>query len=188
LIYLGRFAESLVESERALALDPLDVGMNFHLGFHYYNAHQYDQAIAQLQKALDMNPNHSDAHSVLGMVYEQKGRYQEALAELQKNKELGGVDQRGCLGHVYATSSQRGEAQKLLDQLQEEAKHKNVSPCNIARIYEGLGRKDEAFAWLEKAYAERDSNVTNLKVDPEFDGLHSDPRFTDLLRRIGLMQ
>ena len=188
LIYLGRFEESLVESERALALDPLDVGMNYHLGFHYFNAHQYDQAIAQLQKALDMNPNHSDAHSVLGLVYEQKGRYQEAIAEMQKNKELGGVDQRGCIGHIYASSGQRGDAQKLLDQLQEDAKHKNVSPCNIARIYEGLGQKDQAFAWLEKAYAERDSNITNLKVDPEFDSLHSDPRFTDLLRRIGLSQ
>lgn len=186
LIYLGRFPESLAESQSALALDPLDVGMNFHLGFHYYSARQYDQAIAQLQKALDMNPNHSDAHTILGLVYEQKGRYAEAIAELQKNRQLGGVDQRGCLGHVYASSGQMGKARKLLDELQEEAKHTNVSPFNIARIYEGLGEKDQAFAWLEKAYAERDSNLTNLKVEPEFDSLHSDPRFTDLLQRIGV--
>jgi hypothetical protein len=70
--------------------------------------------------------------------------------------------------------------------LQEEAKHKYVSPYNIARIHTGLGEQDQAFAWLEKAYAERDSNLTNIKVQPDFDSLHSDPRFADLLRRIGL--
>ncbi|MDQ3010508.1 MAG: protein kinase, partial [Acidobacteriota bacterium] len=185
LIYLGRFAESLAESQRALALDPLDVAMNFHLGFHYYNARQYEQASAQLQKTLEMNRNFGEAHAILGLVYEQEGRYTEAIAELQKNRELGGSDQRGSLGHVYALAGQRGEAQKLLDELQEEAKHKNVSPCYIARIYEGLGEKDQAFAWLEKAYAERDSNIIQLKVDPEFDRLHADARFADLLRRIG---
>lgn len=186
LISMGRFEESLVESQRALALDPLDVAMNFHLGFHYFNARQYDQAIAQLQKTLEMDPNSAEAHGILGVVYEQTGRFDDAIAELQKNRELGGYDQRGIIGHVYAISGQRGEAQKLLDQLHEESKHKYVSPYNFARIYEGLGEKDQAFAWLEKAYAERDSNITLLKVDSEFDSLHSDPRFTELLRRIGL--
>jgi TolB-like protein len=186
LIYLGRFAESLAQSRRALELDPLDVGMNFHLGFHYYNARQYEQAIAQLQRTLKTN-QHADSHVVLGLVYEQTRRFDDALAELEK----GGVrseDYRGNIGHVYAMSGQRGESQKLLDQLQEESKHKSVSPYHIAKIYEGLGEKDRAFAWLEKAYAERDSNMINLKVDPEFDGLRSDPRLADLLRRIGLTQ
>ena len=89
---------------------------------------------------------------------------------------------------MYAISDQRGEARKLLDELHEEAKHQYVSPCYIARIYEGLGEKDQAFAWLEKAYAERDGNIADLKVNSEFDRLHSDPRFADLLRRIGLPQ
>jgi len=185
-IYQGRFAESLAESQRALALDPLDAGMNFHLGFHYFNARQYEQASAQLQKTLEINRNHEDAHALLGLVYTQQGRYQEALTELQKSKELGGPDHRGSIGYLYAVSGQRGEAQMLLAQLQEEAKHKYVSPYNIARIHTGLGEQDQAFAWLEKAYAERDSNLTNIKVQPDFDSLHSDPRFADLLRRIGL--
>src|SRR5262249_22025231 len=126
LICLGRFDESLAESQRALALDPLDAPMNYHLGVHYYFARQYDQAIAQLQKTLDMAPDFSEPHAILGSAHEQRGRYHEAIAELQKHMEMSGSDQRGSIGYVYAISGQRGEAQKLLDQLQEEAKHKYV--------------------------------------------------------------
>lgn len=190
LILMGRFDESLAESRRALALDPLDVGMTYRLGFHYYNARQYDQAIAQLQKALKMNRSHSEVHAILGVVYGQTGQYQEAIAELQKSMELGGKDDRGFLGYVYAVSGQQGEARKILAQLREEAKHKPVSPYNIARIYAGLGENEQAFSWLGKAFAERDGNFTHpgLKVDHLFDRLHSDPRFADLLRRVGLTQ
>jgi Flp pilus assembly protein TadD len=186
LMALGRFDEALAESQRALALDPLDVGMTYHLGLHYYNARQYEQAIIHLQKALEVKPNHSEVHGILGLVYEQMGRVDEAAAELGRCRELGGTDTRGNLGHVYAISGRRDEARKLLAQLQQEIKQKSVSPYNIARIYEGLDEKDQAFVWLEKAYAERDSNMMYLKVDPEFDRLRSDPRLADLLRRIGL--
>jgi tetratricopeptide (TPR) repeat protein len=184
----GLFDESLAESLRALALDPLDVAMNYHLGFHYLNARQYEQASAQLQKALAMNPNHPEPHNFLGLVYAQQGRYREAIEKLQKSVELRGWDQRGNLGYVYAIAGQRDEAQKLLGQLQEEARTKIVSPYFIALIYTGLGEKEQAFAWLEKAMAERDSNLTmpGLKVDTRIDSLRSDPRFVELLRRMGL--
>src|SRR4029079_4531271 len=92
LILQGRFDESLAESQRALALDPLDVAMNFHLGFHYWNARQYDQASAQLEKTMVMNPNHPDTNGILGLVYAQQGRYHEAIGNLQKSMELGGED------------------------------------------------------------------------------------------------
>jgi serine/threonine-protein kinase len=187
-VYQGRFDESLVESRRALALDPIDVGINFHLGFHYFNARQYDQAIAAFQKTLGINKNHSDTHFLLGAVYEQQGRYQEAIAEMQKSNELGSPDMRGWIGHLYASAGQRGEAEKILAQLLEESKRKHVSPVSIAIIYAGLGQPDQTFAWLEKAYTERDSSLTNLKVDPRNDSLRSDSRFADLLRRIGLSQ
>jgi tetratricopeptide (TPR) repeat protein len=188
LILMGRFDESLAESRRGLALDPLDVGMNFHLGFHFYCARQYDQAVEQLRKALEMDRNHGGAHGVLGLAYGRQGRYREAITEMLKEKDLGGVDNRGSLGHLYAISGRRDEAERMLAQLQEEARHKAISPYSIARIYAGLGKKDQAFVWLEKAFAERDGNFTNpgFKVDPELGGLSSDMRFASLLHRLGL--
>lgn len=190
LVSLGRFDEALAESLRALALDPLDVGMNFHLGWYYFYTRQYEQAVPQLQKTLSLDPNHSGAHGILGLTYGQQGRYPEAVAEFRRCEELNGRDIRGNLGHVYARTGQRDEAQKLLAQLQEEAKHKPVSPYNIAKIYAGLGEPEQVLVWLEKAIAERDGNLTDpgLRVDVIFEKLHADPRFAALLRRMGLAQ
>jgi TolB-like protein/Tfp pilus assembly protein PilF len=186
LMSLGRFDESLAESQRALALDPLDAAMNFHLGVHYFNARQYDQARAQLQKTLEMDRTYGEPLVVLGVIDEQQGLYEDAVKSLNESINLGGSDQRDCLGHVYARWGRRAEAQKVLDELQAESQHKYVSAYGVAKIHEGLGEKDQAFAWLERAITERDTNVISLKVDPEFDSLRSDPRFADLLRRIGL--
>jgi serine/threonine protein kinase/Tfp pilus assembly protein PilF len=186
LISLGRFDESLVLSQRALALDPLDVAMNFHLGFHFFRARQYDQAITQLQKTIDMNPNSNAAHGILGVVLEETGRYDEAVSQLQKSVELGGFDMRASIGHVYAASGRKDEAQKILNQLLEESKQKYVSPYAIATLYEGLGNKDQAFAWLDRAFAEHDNSISDLSVDQELDSLRSDPRFAELLRRLGV--
>ena len=190
LISMGRFDDSLAESRQALALDPLDAGMNFHLGFHYYNARQYGQAEAQLRKALEIDRNHSGAHDILGLVYGRQKRYQEAVAEMLRSRELGGMDNRGSLGHLYAVSGRTGEARRLLEQLQLEARHKPVSSYGIARVYAGLGETDQAFGWLDKAVVERDGNFSNpgIKVDHDFDPLRSDPRFAGLLRRMGLAQ
>jgi len=188
LISQGRFDESLAESLHALALDPLDVAMNFHLGFHYWNARQYDQASAQLEKTLTMDPNHHETHGILSLVYVQQGRYREAMAERQKSMELGGWDQRGFLAYLYAVSGHRGEAQKVLAQLLDEARSQPVSAYNIARIYTGLGEREQAFSWLERAIAERDSNLTmpGLKPDVQLDTLRSDPLFQKLLGRMHL--
>jgi TolB-like protein/Flp pilus assembly protein TadD len=190
LVALGRFDESLAESQRLLALNPLDAETPYHLGFHYWNARQYDQAVAQLQKALALKPNFSGPHSMLSSVYVKQGRYQEAIEERQKGGTMGAADNRGNLGYIYALAGRRAEARELLKQLLEEAKTKTkiVSPYNIALILAGLDEKDQAFAWLDKALAERDGNLTlpGLKVDTRIDGLRPDPRFAALLRRMNL--
>ena len=185
LVAQGRFDEALAESLRALAFDPFDVGMNFHLGWYYYRTRQDEKAVAQLKKTLEIDPN-----GVLGLTYGEIGQYSEAFAELQKNQELKGLDLRGNWGRIHALAGQRDEAQKLLAQLLAETQlpDKHVSPYNIAVIYASLGEKEQAFAWLEKAMAERDGNLTDpgLKVDRVFDNLRSDARFISLLRRMGL--
>ncbi len=189
LVAQGRFDEALTESLRALAADPLDIGINFHLGWHYFRTRQDEQAVAQLKKTVALDPNYSGAHAVLALAYGELGRYPEAFAEIQKNQDLKGRDLRGNWGRIYALAGQRDKAQKLLTQLLAETQlpGKHVSPYNIAVIYASLGEKEQAFAWLEKALAERDGNLPDpgLKTDRLFDNLHSDPRFTDLLRRMG---
>jgi tetratricopeptide (TPR) repeat protein len=162
--------------------------MNVHLGWHYFYARQYDLAIEQFRKTLEMDPNYGLTHWYLGMAYEQKANYVEALAELQKGKDLlkENVGVEADLGHAYAVSGNREEAQKVMDELEELSKQRYVSSYHIALIYTGLGEKDRAFEWLEKAYEERSDLLVYLKVEPRVDRLRSDPRFTRLLRRMGL--
>jgi eukaryotic-like serine/threonine-protein kinase len=186
LLSMGRSEESLNQSQRALALDPLDVGMNFHLAFHYYMSRQYDQAVAQLERTLGMNRKFADAHTILALIYEQHGRYDDAITELRSSMELGGRDVRGLIAHVYAVSNRHDEARRILAQLKDEAKRTYVSPYLIAGVHAGLGEKDQALVWLEKAAGEQDIGIRALNRDPVFDSLHSDSRFIDLLRRFRL--
>jgi Flp pilus assembly protein TadD len=158
------------------------------VGSQFYHAHQYDQAIEQCQKTLELDPNFAQAHFFLGLGYEQKARYEEAIAALKKAITLSPNDPRfvSALGHAHAMSGQRNEAMKILHQLQDLLQQRYVLPDEMAIIYAGLGEKEQAFAWLEKAYADRAWRLPFLKVDPRFDSLHSDSRFSDLVRRVGL--
>ena len=187
LVVMGRVEECLAEMKRAQELDPLSVIINATAAWLYYHAHQYDRAIEQGLKALEMDAAFSTTHFFLGLAYVQTGRYAEAIAALGKaGARSGGLPVTvAALGHAYAVSGQRDEAIKILDQLIELSKQRYISPYDIARIYAGLGQKEEAFAWLEKAYEERSSSMTYLKVEPQFDDLHSDPRFASLLQRAG---
>jgi tetratricopeptide (TPR) repeat protein len=119
-----------------------------------------------------------------------KGSYEPAILALQKSIPLSGdsADESASLAHAYALSGKRTEAQKILEELKQQSKRRYVSPGTMADLYFLLGDKDQAFGLLEKAYEERDNMVIPLKVDPMFDSLRSDPRFTDLLRRVGLFQ
>ncbi len=183
---MGRHEEAIAEIERAEELDPLSLIINAIAGYVYYFASEYDQAIDHCQKALELDPNFATAHYFIGWVYERKGMYGEAIAELQKARTLSGnIDFLAVLGHAYAVSGRTKQARKILDEVKALSERAYVSPYLLALIYMGLGEKDQAFAWLETAFTERAINLVVLKVDPRYDGLRDDPRFDDLLRRIG---
>jgi serine/threonine protein kinase/tetratricopeptide (TPR) repeat protein len=190
LVRMGRFNEAIQEAKRAHELDPLSLVMNVNLGQTHYCARQYDQAIEQFQKTLEMDPNFVPAYLHLGLVYLQKRMYEEAIESFQKGNTLAPytTDMVALLGHAYAVAGRRDEALKILNELKELSKKQYVSPFGIAFIYVGLGEKDQALTWLEKAYDDRVWLMGLLKVEPIFDPLRSDPRFEDLLRRIGLPQ
>ena len=183
----GRFDEAIAELKRAQELDRLSLIINTNLGESYIYARQYDKAIEQLRKTLELDQSFYRAHWTLGVAYELKASFPEAIAEYQKARALDDDPRElAMLGHAYATSGKRDEALKTLDQLKELAKRRYVSPINFVFIYVGLGEKDEAFRWLETCYQERDPQITRLKVNPLFDPLRSDARFTELMRRVGL--
>jgi len=187
LMNMGRTEESLAESRKALEIDPQDVALTVHLGWNYLYARQYDQAINELQKALVMDPSFFFiAHIFLVRAYEQERMYKEANAVLQKAANLEEGSTQAEVAYLYAVSGNRAEATKKLDHLKELYKRKTVSPYDLAIVYAGLGEKDQALEWLQKAFEERSGGLLLLKVEPVFDNVRSDPRFADLLRRIGL--
>jgi serine/threonine-protein kinase len=184
-----RIEESLTQSKRALELSPFDVLMTIHMAWHYLYARQYDQAFDQVGKAMEMDKKFW--RPWYGLILEQQRKYPEAIGQFQKDLEAAGggsSSTKANLAHAYAMSGNREAAQKIIAELQEDAKSKYVSSFDIAVVQAGLGDKDQAFVWLEKAYEERPSALVYLQVEPRFDNLRSDPRFTELARRIGLIQ
>lgn len=186
LALLGSFDEAIAEMKRAAELDPLSLIISTDMGELFFLARQYDKAIEQLRKVLEMDPNFTPAHFWLAFAYAQKGMDGEAIAETQKMRQLD--DTAWTLmtyGYVHAVAGQRGEAQKALAELKQRVRREYIDPASIAAIYIGLGEKEEAFAWLEKEYEEHSIGLTSLKVNPIYDILRSDLRFTDLMRRVG---
>ena len=187
LAKMGRLEEATRELRKAQELEPLSLRINTTVGWQLYLRHQYDQAIDQLQKTLEMDPNFAPARWILEDVYVQTGMYKEFLAEEEKALSLAGnADLAASLGQEYKASGYRGVLLYRLGGLRELSKRGRVVSYAIAQIYARLGQKDQAFDWLKRAYEEHDSGIASLKVDPVFDSLRSDPRFQDLIRRLGL--
>jgi serine/threonine protein kinase/Tfp pilus assembly protein PilF len=185
----GRVMEGVAEMELAQQLDPVNPNIVVDMNLPYYFARQYDQAIAQNRKALEMFPNYFLPHMALGQALFQKGDYSAGIEEIEKAKAMEPTPPSiGILGYAYARSGRKDEARKLLAELKEQLKRRYVASYWIAVIYMGLEEKDEAFSWLEKAYQERSWWLLWIKMDPMMDSLRSDPRFTDLTRRIGFPQ
>jgi tetratricopeptide (TPR) repeat protein len=186
LSFMGRFDEGIPEIKRAQELDPLSLIISTDLGKAYYMARQYDRAIEQYRKTLEMDANFDHARGFLGLAYAQKGKHEEAIAELRKIKDLENDPMYlSWLGMVYGTAGRGDEARDVLKRLNALSKRTYVSPYSLMAVYTGLGEKDQAFKWLERVFDERAAGPINLKVQPDFDSLRSDPRFADLLRRAG---
>ena len=185
---MGRGDQAVEEAKQPLKINPLSTGLNGNLGSVLVFTHQWDKAIEQLRYSIDLDPNYWFDYCFLGRAYEQKGRLPEAIEAFQRGLALeGNIELWSGLGHAYAVSGRRDEAQKVLDHLKELSAHSYVAPYNVAVIYAGLGEKDEAFTWLNRAYDDRSYTLVEyLTTDARLDSLRSDPRFDELRRRTGL--
>jgi serine/threonine-protein kinase len=185
---MGRLDEAVAQLRHALDHDPLALHINTFLGVFLGTAGRYPEAVAQLRKTIAMDPAFYLAHTFLGWTLLRMGRLSEALASLTRATELVTDDptQIAELGFAEGLAGERDRARDRLRKLEELARHRYVSPYERASVYSGLGEKEEAFAWLEKAYAERSVWMVRLKVAFTMEPLRTDPRFAALVRRVGL--
>ena len=184
----GRLEEAVQEMKKALELEPASLVMNTFMGATLYYAGRYDEAIDQCRRTVEMDPNFAVAHWHLGLAYEQKQVFDKAIEEFGKAISLSGGSplMLAALGRAYAKSQKKHEANEMLNELNELAKRQYVSAYEVAKIYVALGNSEQAFQLLEKAYAEHSFHLANLNVCPQFKSVRSDPRFQDLVQRIGL--
>lgn len=186
---LARFDESVRTLSRAHELDPLSLIIKASIAATYYFAHQYDMAIIKCHEILDLDPNFYIAYGLLGTAYAYRGMYKEGIAATRKAIDIEyDPEVLANLGFIHTMSGDRAEAIRILTRLKRLSKQRYLSPFNLAVIYSGLGEKEQTFAFLERAFEERALNMMLLKVDQRFDNVCADPRFTDLLQRIGLAE
>jgi serine/threonine-protein kinase len=182
----GRHAEAIREARAAVELQPHSPTAISLLGLTYYFARQDDKALAQYRLALEFNPNFLLTFFFNGYLYEQQGKYRDAVSAFQKGVELAQGAGLAHLGHALAVSGDRGEAHRILERLQSRSTKAYVSPLDIAMVNLGLGEYEAAFTWMERAYEDHSQWLEQLKVDPRYDPLRSDPRFHSLLKRVHL--
>ena len=186
---LGRHDEALAEIKRALELDPLSPVLEVNIGEDYVRMGDLDSAMEHAKRLVQLDPNFPLAHQVYGAVYLKQRRYAEAIGEFQQDV----TNDRSAfalsyLGHAYAMAGRRDEAMAVLKELEGMYNKRESLPQYQAAVYAGLGDKDQAFAWLEKGFQARSATLVFLAIDVTYDPLRSDPRYADLLRRMGLRQ
>ncbi len=188
LAAMQRFDEALMRMKRALELDPLSLVINAHMGWILYFVRENDRAIQQLEKTVEMEPKFEVSRYFLGLAYEQKGMYAEAIETLKVAYDLSG-QHPGALAsliHACGQASRDAEARGYLRELKKMQERRFVSPYFFALAYAGCDQKNLAFEWFEKALDDRSGWLANLNVEPGLDAIRSDPRFQDLVRRVGL--
>ncbi|HST21066.1 MAG TPA: tetratricopeptide repeat protein, partial [Blastocatellia bacterium] len=185
---MGRYDEAIAEIKRAQELDPLSLIIRAVSGRIYYCARRYDEAIEQLEKILQTDHQFGPACAFASEVYMKKGKHELAIQVAQEPVKFapGTSVYLTILGSAYATAGKRGEAEQVLAELKELSKRQYIQPSYIALLYSSLGDKDQALQWLEKAYTDHDDRLIFVLTDPLIESMHSDTRFQDLARRIGL--
>ena len=164
------------------------------LGYEYMVARRYDDSILQCKKAIDLEPSAMWLHAMLAWAYARKGDYEQAISEHEKmgsqGYEVSAENQliASGLGWVYAVAGKRRDAERVIEQFNSISSDAGVDPYWVAAVYAGLGDKDRAFELLDKSYRQHSANLAYIKPDPFWDNLHSDARYPDLLRRMGLPQ
>jgi tetratricopeptide (TPR) repeat protein len=190
LVQMGRPDEGIPEIVRAREIEPTSLIINVGEAWGLYYSRQPDKSIDQSLKTLELDPNFWAAHLVLGWAYESKGRYNQAIDEMEKAIKLSGRNTLAIasLGHLYGEAGRTAEAVGVLNELTARSKQRYVSSYFYAAVNAGLGDKNRAMVWLERAYEERSYWLISIKVNPWFDKLRSEPLFGDLERRIGFAQ
>ena len=186
---MGRdVAEAAAEVRLALEMDTLSLHMNAAVVMHSYFGRRYDEATEHGRSAVELDPTFYPTRFYLGLAYAQKQQYAEAADELQQARALSdnSTFMVASLGAVFAAWGKEADARNILAELQELSRRKHVSQASVAAIFAGLDDKDQAFAYLEKAYEEHSQQLVHLKRGSLLDGLRSDQRYTNLLRRVGL--
>ena len=184
---MGRSEEALAQTLAAQDLDPVSPYLAEGVGQAYLELRRYDDAIEQYKKALKLDPNYAMVARSLGIAYVYRGDYEKGIKELERAAKLDPDDISiiGELGYAYALSGRRAAAEKTLSILLNQVKHGTARPIRVAQVYIGLGDRDQALAWLQKAVDQHEI-AFGPKTDAMFDPLRDDPRFTALLRRMNL--
>jgi TolB-like protein/DNA-binding winged helix-turn-helix (wHTH) protein/lipoprotein NlpI len=187
LTAMGRPEEALVEIRRAQEIDPLSLAISTDIGFQLYYKGNYDEAIPQLRKTLQTNPKFPLAHLWLGRAYQQKEMYEEAMAEYRQTDAVlpDWVVTLAAIGNLEGRAGQKREARDILARLNTLSQKKYVTPYGMALVYVGLGEKDQALNWLDKALEERAHWLVWIRLDPRWNSIRDEPRFKTIVKRLG---
>ena len=185
---MGRQAEAIARMQNSLELDPLSLIISVAAGWHFYNARRYEEAIGQLRRTVELDPNYPVTYWILGLLYRKTGHYKSAIGAGEKAVELSGGSpmMRAALAQTLGAAGKTENAIHILNDLTKLAKEKYVAPYFLGGVHAGLGDNERAIAYLEESYEERSHWLIYLNIDPGFDALRDNPRFQELLRRVGL--